>query len=260
MPSIIAIKFSWIMQIKFFTIPNLLTLSNLMCGSFAAVSVLAFNNLTWAFWLVIAAAIFDFFDGFMARLLHCPSPIGGELDSLADMVSFGFVPAAVAYKLFMMSELPACMPQWMMYVGVVLCFSIAAFSALRLAKFNIDETQHTEFCGLPTPANALFFVALGLIKESEGLIKESEGLQIGWWIAILALLMGLMLIAPVRMFALKVKGFGWKGNEIRYIFLIISAVMILILRTYSIPAIILLYIAISMVRWVLTRSKNGENA
>ncbi len=235
------------MKIRLFTIPNLLTLSNLMCGAFAAVYVLEYRMLTVALMLVIAAAVFDFFDGFVARLLKSSSPIGAELDSLADMISFGLVPASVAYVLFVES-LPECMPQWMRWAGIVLCFSIAAFSALRLAKFNIDETQHTEFEGLPTPANSLFFLALGYIYE--------QG-NFGWgvWIPLIALFMGLMLVSPVRMFALKFKGFGWKGNEIRYSFILLSAVLCILLKVYAIPVIIVLYILFSTVRWALAKGR-----
>lgn len=230
------------MKIRLFTIPNLLTLSNLMCGAFAAVSVLEYRNLTVALMLVIAAAVFDFFDGFVARLLKCPSPIGAELDSLADMVSFGLVPASAAYVMF--DEAAGTLPRWMYLAGVVLCFSIAAFSALRLAKFNIDDTQHTEFEGLPTPANSLFFLALGYIFEQ-------GNLPFGGWIPLAALFMGLMLVSPVRMFALKFKGFGWKGNEIRYSFILFSAVSCVLLQVYAIPAIIVLYIVFSAVRWAM---------
>ena len=150
------------MKIKLFTIPNLLTLSSLLCGSFAAVSALVYHDLELTFWLTVAAGVFDYCDGFAARLLKCPSAIGVQLDSLSDMVSFGFVPASVLFVLWN-DALAADAEPWMRYGGSVLCFVVAAFSALRLAKFNIDETQHTEFCGLPTPANALFFAALGWI-------------------------------------------------------------------------------------------------
>lgn len=233
------------MKIKLFTIPNLLTLSNLLCGSFAALSALVYDNLTWAFWLVIAAAVFDFFDGFVARLLKCPSPIGVELDSLADMISFGFVPAAIAYVLFTEGMSPDS-ALWLRYSGVFVCFLLAAFSALRLAKFNIDETQHTEFCGLPTPANTLFFASLGLLSET-------AGFNLGWGILLLVLVMGLLLISPVRMFALKFQGFGWKGNELRYIFLMLSIALVAVLWSYSVPVIIALYILISLVRWLATK-------
>ena len=237
------------MKIKMFTLPNLLTLSNLLCGSFAAVAILEDGNFTLAFWLVIAAAVCDFFDGFVARLLHCSSPIGGELDSLADMVSFGLVPALVAYRLFVQSQISADIAPWIEYVGVFLCFTIVAFSALRLAKFNIDETQHTEFEGLPTPANSLFFVSLGYIWAN-------NQWMIGCWIALVALGMGWMLISPVRMFALKFKGFGWQGNQIRYIFILMAVALVIALKVYAVPAIIVLYILISTVRWCLSRSKD----
>lgn len=233
------------MKIKLFTLPNLLTLSNLMCGVFATVSVLKFGNLTVALWFIVAAAVCDFFDGFVARLLHCSSPIGGELDSLADMVSFGVVPSVVAFAMFSTAELPANMPAWMRTAGSVLCFSVAAFSALRLAKFNIDDTQHTEFEGLPTPACALFFLSLGYLSEN-ATIHFSDTMPL------IALAMGLMLISPIRMFALKFKGFGWKGNELRYLFILVSAVLCVFMQVYAVPVIVILYVMISSIRWVYT--------
>lgn len=238
------------MQIRFFTIPNLLTLSNLICGSFAAVAALVYGNLEWAFWLMVLAAVFDFFDGFVARLMKCSSPIGVQLDSLSDMISFGFVPAAILYVLFD-NALPEQSPMWMFYGGVFVCFVLAAFSALRLAKFNIDETQHTEFCGLPTPANALFFASLGLISTYTGTTLGGPA------IILLVPVMSWLMISEVRMFALKFQGFGWKGNQIRYTFLILSLVLIAALRIYSIPAIVILYILISLVRQGVCHSKDA---
>lgn len=231
------------MKIKFFTIPNLLTLSNLMCGSFAALSALVYDNLEWAFWFVIMAAVFDFFDGFAARLLRQSSPIGVQLDSLADMISFGFVPAAVLYAMTTRSlggeeTLPH-------YACAFASFLLAAFSALRLAKFNIDDSQHEEFCGLPTPANALFFTSLGLISVRTGFDFGGE------WLICIMPVMAWLLISPVRMFSLKFKGFGWRGNEIRYLFLALCVALIAILQLYSIPTIILLYILVSAIRWGL---------
>lgn len=240
------------MKIKLFTIPNLLTLSNLLCGSFGVVAALVHGNLVWAFWFMVIAAVFDFFDGFVARLLRCPSPIGTELDSLADMVSFGLLPAAVVYVLFS-GALPADAPLWVRYGGIFVCFALAAFSALRLAKFNIDETQHSEFCGLPTPANALFFASLGLIQATTGFAT-------GCWVILFVPAMGWLMISPVRMFALKFRGFGWRGNELRYLFLAISILLIAILRVWSIPVIIALYILISSVRWGLLKTKVSEKA
>lgn len=239
------------MKVRFFTIPNLLTLSNLMCGTFAALSALVYDNLEWAFWFVVLAAVFDFFDGFAARLLRQSSPIGLQLDSLADMISFGFVPAAVLYT--MTTRSMGEEESLMHYLFAFLCFLMAAFSALRLAKFNIDDSQHEEFCGLPTPANALFFVSLGLIYARTGFDFG------GRLLICLMPPMSWLLISPVRMFSLKFKGFGWRGNGIRYLFLAACVVLILALRLYAIPSIIILYIVVSAVRWGLRNSRDAVN-
>lgn len=138
------------MKIKLFTIPNLLTLSNLLCGMIATVAILTDGDLHLAFWLLVLAAVFDFFDGFTARLLHQSSPIGLQLDSLADMVSSGVAPTAVMLTL----AWQAGSSWWAADTGgpwswIVLLLAVG--TALRLAKFNIDDTQRTEFCGLPSP-------------------------------------------------------------------------------------------------------------
>ena len=161
------------MKIKLFTIPNLLTLSNLFCGSAAVVSALVWGDLKLAFGLMVLAAVFDFFDGFAARLLNQSSPIGLQLDSLADDISFGLAPAAIMYSLY----------QWMPgiwlpegYPGLAV-FVFTACAALRLAKFNIDDTQRTEFCGLPSPAAAMLCGSLGLLFETSGLELPREAIS-----------------------------------------------------------------------------------
>ena len=239
------------MKIRLFTIPNLLTLSNLLCGSLAAVAALRYNNLEIAFWLIVLAAVFDFFDGFVARLLHQSGPLGVQLDSLADDVTFGFAPAAILYALYGRVSglwLPA-EEMWGLFV-----FLFAAFAALRLAKFNIDDTQRSEFCGLPSPAAALFCASLGLLAGEDGtfvgglltLSKEA--------VLVSAVGMGPLMVSPIRMFALKFHGFGWRGNEIRYGFLLVSTLLIVVLRATAVPAIILLYVIVSLVRWLGKRS------
>ena len=205
------------MKIRLFTIPNLLTLASLLCGSFAVVSALVYGDLALAFWLTIAAGVFDYSDGFVARLLKCPSAIGVQLDSLSDMVSFGFAPSAVLFVLWN-NSLPADAEAWLRYGGSALCFAVAAFAALRLAKFNIDETQHTEFCGLPTPANALFFISLGWIKVK-------TGFDLGYWLLLLIPVMSWLLVSPVRMFAFKFQHFAWKGNGVRYVFIVSAGLL-----------------------------------
>ncbi|MBQ6581646.1 MAG: CDP-diacylglycerol--serine O-phosphatidyltransferase [Alistipes sp.] len=232
------------MKIRLFTIPNMLTLGNLICGSSAVVALLMHADFELAFWLVVASAVFDFFDGFAARLLKSVSAIGVELDSLADMVSFGLVPSVAMFCLWDVAP-SSDLPSWMRY----LTLTIVAFSALRLAKFNIDDTQTTEFCGLPTPANGLFCLSLAMLMAA-GSISLPQ-----WAILTISIGMAYMLISPIRMFALKFKGFGWQGNEIRYSFLALCVVLIAAFTRYAVPAIILLYIIISAIRWAVNLNK-----
>ena len=232
------------MKIRLFTIPNMLTLGNLICGSSAVVALLMHADFELAFWLVVASAVFDFFDGFAARLLKSVSAIGVELDSLADMVSFGLVPSVAMFCLWDVAP-SSDLPSWMRY----LTLTIVAFSALRLAKFNIDNTQTTEFCGLPTPANGLFCLSLAMLMAA-GSISLPQ-----WAILTISIGMAYMLISPIRMFALKFKGFGWQGNEIRYSFLALCVVLIAAFTRYAVPAIILLYIIISAIRWAVNLNK-----
>ena len=238
------------MKIKLFTIPNLLTLSNLFCGSAAVVSALVWGDLKLAFGLMVLAAVFDFFDGFAARLLNQSSPIGLQLDSLADDISFGLAPAAIMYSLY----------QWMPgiwlpegYPGLAV-FVFTACAALRLAKFNIDDTQRTEFCGLPSPAAGLFCASLGLLHAEGMLSLPYEAVLLA------AAATAWLMISPIRMFALKFHGFGWKGNELRYGFIIAAVVTAVLLRGYAVPAIIVLYILVSLVRGLACRTKGCGKA
>lgn len=237
------------MKIRLFTVPNLLTLCNLLCGAGAAVSALVWGDLQIAFLLIIASAVFDFFDGFAARLLNQYSAIGVQLDSLADMISFGFAPAAVMMSLFTKSGSWCEWSDWMVEVGYFVPLIMTAFSALRLAKFNIDDTQHTEFEGLPTPANALLCMSLGMLAEM-GLVAIPREVIIA-----LSIVMSLLLVCSVRMFSLKFAGFGWKGNELRYISLALSVVIIAVNYRYAVTAIMALYILISVVRHIVKGNK-----
>lgn len=235
------------MKIRLFTIPNLLTLSNLLCGSFAALSALTYGNLSLAFGLIVLAAVFDFFDGFAARLLHQSSPIGLQLDSLADDITFGFAPAAVLYTLY--GRATALVLPDAAWIGL-LVFLFAACAALRLARFNIDDTQRDEFLGLPSPAAALFCASLGWIAERYGIAFSREAVLAA------ALVMAVLMLVGVRMFALKFHGFGWRGNELRYGFILLTAALLLWLGGVAVPFIILLYIVISLVRSAVCRRKN----
>jgi CDP-diacylglycerol--serine O-phosphatidyltransferase len=226
-------------------IPNTITCCNLICGCIATGFALK-GDFSMAMTFIVMGAVFDFFDGFMARLLHVSSAIGKELDSLADCITFGFAPAAIVSALLRLTPLPVANETFAMVFPYV-AFVIAAFSAIRLAKFNLDERQSTTFYGLPTPANALFWSALAL-GTHEWVSQTS-------W-SVYLLLLGIacsswILVADIPMFALKFKGFGWQGNEIRYSFIALCVALIALFTKFAIPAIIMLYVVISALRWAI---------
>lgn len=229
------------MKFRYFTIPNILTLCNLLCGTIAIVTILLSMSgnygagITAAFFLIVASAVFDFFDGFAARLLKQYSPLGVQLDSLSDMVSFGVAPSVIMVSLAMVNGVEG---YWWL-----LCLSIALFSALRLARFNIDDDQHSSFVGLPTPACALF-VASG----SYFLLDHDIALN-PWIVIGVSVVLALLLIAPVRMFSLKFHGFSPRDpmNLLRYIFLLVGAAMIIIWGFGAVAGIIILYILTSLI-------------
>lgn len=239
------------MKIRLFTVPNMLTLANLLAGCAAIVFTLQYHAYETAFWLIIAAAVFDFLDGFAARLLKQTSPLGVQLDSLADDVTFGLAPAIVMYDLYIHSTsyygLSPEVMGWLKW-GVLI---IAAFSVLRLAKFNIDTTQTAEFEGLPTPANALMLMSLAVLAETGKVVLHQEV------ILVISLAASLLLISPIRMFALKFKSFGIKGNELRYGFIVAALALIILVPAYSLLAIIVLYIALSTLRWLFAPKKQN---
>ena len=237
------------LKIRLFTIPNMLTLANLLAGAAAIIFTLQYHAYETAFWFIIAAAVFDFLDGFAARLLKQTSPLGVQLDSLADDVTFGLAPAMVMFDLYNNATSYYAIGDNIMEPLKYVVLIIAAFSVLRLAKFNIDTTQSTEFSGLPTPANALLLLSLALLVEQGHVVLYREQ------ILVISVAASLLLISPIRMFALKFKGFGIRGNELRYGFLLAALALIIFVPTYSILAIIVLYIVASTVRWVACRNK-----
>ena len=226
-------------------IPNTVTCLNLFSGCIA--SVMAFEaQYEWALVFIVFSAIFDFFDGMLARVLKAPSLIGKELDSLADDISFGLVPALMLFSL--LKEMPY--PDFLSGISIVVpyvAFLIAVFSALRLAKFNVDERQTSSFVGLPTPANALFWGAL--IASEHGYITSSPTHV--FFLIIMILLFSWLMIAEIPMFSLKFKNLSWKDNKISFIFLIVAALLLVFLGISGFSAVIAWYILLSL----LTRKK-----
>jgi CDP-diacylglycerol--serine O-phosphatidyltransferase len=233
-------------------IPNFITCLNVISGSLAVLFAIK-GELTISVALIIAATIFDFFDGMTARLLKAYSPMGKELDSLADMISFGLAPGALMmvmmeYALFginVRAEGLADLSIWEL-TCISSALLIPVFSALRLAKFNIDTRQTNSFIGLPTPANALFIAPLALITEhGKYAFLDAFILQPVVLLAI-TISMSLLLVSELPMFSLKFKNLSWKDNKVQFIFLTISLALIIAFNIYGIAAAIVSFILISV--------------
>jgi CDP-diacylglycerol---serine O-phosphatidyltransferase len=237
-------------------IPNALTCGNLICGIFGILNV--FNDdLIQASIFIGIALIFDWLDGFIARLLHISSPIGKELDSLADMVTFGVLPAFMMLKLIEGScTTGTCTVGLGGFYKPYIAFALAVFSALRLAKFNVDTRQSHSFIGVPTPANAMVVASFPLImlfhpEFSKYIIQFNV-------LVIYCIVMSYLLVAELPLFALKFKNFGWADNQIKFIFLILSVILLIILKFVAIPAIIFLYVLMSVFQNMMEQKKIDE--
>lgn len=235
---------------KLFSFPNALTCCNLICGCMATGAAFH-SHFTWAFALIIAGAVFDFFDGLAARALGISSPIGKELDSLADIVTFGVAPSAMLFQLFGLVVYPswlAAAASWLPYTS----FLMAAFSALRLAKFNLDTRQSVSFIGLPTPANALFWSSL-IVAQLSWLASPRFNAV---WLFLFMLASCFLLTSELPLFALKFKNFKWADNRIKFIFLG-GAVLLLLAGVFTslgltaVPLVILWYLLLSILAYIL---------
>ncbi|MCC7301430.1 MAG: CDP-alcohol phosphatidyltransferase family protein [Bacteroidia bacterium] len=272
-------------------IPNTLTSLNLLCGCIGI--VFAFQgNLVVSSWLIGLACVFDFLDGFTARLLNAPSAIGKQLDSLADMVTFGVLPGVIMFQLISFTQLPDLVDSAISFGSNLLgisvkeepefnaamlapfvAFLIPVFSALRLAKFNIDERQSDAFIGLPTPANALFIASFPLIYGVEaadpisgsvlkGILTSIFGDLFhvdtggGIWrelvittpvLMVICVIQSVLLVAPLKLLALKFKNYKWQDNEIRYILIAAVAALVIFFGYTGVPFAILVYILLSVV-------------
>lgn len=220
-------------------IPNALTCGNLLCGCIGVVEAFH-NNLLLSCVLIGVALIFDFLDGFIARLLKVTSPIGRDLDSLADMVTFGLLPSIIMYQLLMQS-IPDLLGIWKAYPA----FIIAVFSAIRLAKFNNDPRQSDSFIGVPTPANAMLIASLPLIVHTEGTFWKDIIINTNT-LLVLSAVMSFALVMELPLIALKFKSFGWKGNEARFVLIGVTVLLLATLKFLAIPAILIVYVLLSV--------------
>jgi CDP-diacylglycerol---serine O-phosphatidyltransferase len=229
------------MKIKAY-LPNIITLLNLLCGVIGIVWVLDGNILSGAYFIILAA-VFDFFDGFAARLLKVQSEMGKELDSLADVVSFGVLPGIILFA----AAKSADGNSWLPYFTLI----VPLLSAYRLAKFNLDTRQSERFIGLPTPANALFLSTIPHFAIYWP--------QIGTWLTsplvlvIVSWVFALLLVSELPLIALKFKTFGLSENLIRYLIVLVSLFLILTLQLAGIPLVILAYIGLSVIENVIRK-------
>ena len=224
-------------------IPNAITCGNLVSGCLS-ILFLTHNMPIQAAIMIFVAGLFDFLDGFAARLLHAHSPIGADLDSLSDVVSFGVAPGFIMYWLMSRSF---DLPQWFIAgINVLPClaFLLPVFSAIRLAKFNIDNTQKTTFRGIPAPGMAIFIASLPLALSQVHHLKDGV---LSYWACLgIALIFSFMMVSRLRFFSFKMKSAKWKGNEVRWIFLLVTITSFVIFKWISLPFVMMFYVLLSI--------------
>ncbi len=221
-------------------IPNAITSLNLVCGCLSIIAALN-GELTTASVYIGSAAILDFFDGFVARLLNAPSEIGKQLDSLADVVSFGVAPGMIFYALA-----GQCFSASGFCINMYVPFLIPVFSAVRLANFNIDTRQSDSFIGVPTPANAIFIASIPFIMAHDA-YGVGELFTNRYFLTLFPLLSAYMLVAELPLLALKFKTFGWKGNAFRWILILTAVLSVILFQYLGVMLAIVLYILISII-------------
>jgi CDP-diacylglycerol--serine O-phosphatidyltransferase len=245
------------MNIRLFTLANILTLINAFCGCCAVVLIVQ-GYASEAFYFTIVSLVADFFDGFAARKFGGGgSDLGKQLDSLADVISFGIVPATIFYSLLRNYTMGIDENQLVSILLPAGAFILTLFAVLRLAKFNIDTRQGEEFIGLATPAMTLFVIGyLAICNDSTTFL--SSIFQNIWSIIFTIIMLSYLMIAEIPMFSFKFKSFALKGNEIRYIFLITCGLLIPFLLVWSIPLIVFLQIILSVINTQVTKNKAYE--
>jgi CDP-diacylglycerol--serine O-phosphatidyltransferase len=242
-------------------LPNFITSLNLLSGSLSI--ILSFEGFPlWSAYLIFLAAVFDFLDGLTARVLKAYSDMGKELDSLADLISFGMAPAAIAFNLMKtglflgvndISDLSFELT-FMQVFFLASVLLIPVFSGLRLAKFNVDTRQTDSFIGLPTPANAIFWASLPVITLKHpgffnNIIGKIDNVPI--FLSFSAVFLSILLVSELPMFSLKFKNLKIEGNVVRFSFLAIAFILLLLLQIKSVPIIIVVYIIISVILYIV---------
>ena len=225
-------------------IPNLLTLGNLFCGTLATIFAVE-GDLELAGLCIVLGIGFDFFDGFAARLLNVSGELGKQLDSLADMVTSGVAPGLIMMQLLETSQAHSfsnSIENYLPYVGLLLILA----ACYRLANFNIDTRQSDSFIGVPTPAMALFVISLPLIGLHSDVTFFTDLVHNNYFLIAVTLLLSYLMNAEIPLFALKFKSFGIKDNVMKYLFLLTSVVLLVLLQFVAIPLIIVLYVVISL--------------
>jgi len=223
-------------------IPNSLTSLNLLCGMLGIYFVLG-GEITYGAYFIFIAAFFDFLDGFVARILKVHSEIGKQLDSLADLVTFGVLPAFILFKMISKNTNSEFLPFLALIVGI--------FSAIRLAKFNVDARQSDRFIGVPTPANALLICTLPFTADRFPAISGT--LQNPFFLIGFAVVMSFLLVAELPLIALKFKNFRFSDNAFRYLVLIIGIVCLIAFGLGGIPFVILSYILLSVAEGLMSK-------
>ena len=225
-------------------IPNVITCCNLFSGCLS-ILFLFMGMPVKAALMILVAGLFDFLDGLTARILHVHSTIGADLDSLSDVVSFGVAPGFIMYFLMCQTLDPCFSYIWSVPVSwAYLAFLLPVFSAVRLAKFNNDESQVASFKGLPTPAMAIFMASLPMALGQMGRVLDGV---LGFWVCLgITLVFSFMMVSRLSFFSFKMKSASWKGNELQWIFLIVAVAAFAIFRFLALPFILLLYILMSV--------------
>lgn len=230
-------------------LPNIITLLNLFCGCCALVSLLN-EQFIITFFLLLIAGVADYGDGMLARVLKVNSPLGKELDSLADMVSFGVVPGAILYTLLVKAL--GMETSGEIVWAATPAFILPMFACLRLAKFNLDTRQSENFIGLNTPASTVFVVGLMLIYEMDSMGLSSFILQ-PWLLYTVVIILSYLLVAELPMTSFKFKNFQWKGNEQRFFFIILGILMLIFLKEMTFAIFVFIYVLVSIFQHLKTR-------